>query len=386
MRDRQSNLLTACGRWANPWLHFDGRGASWLRFISPRTDSPFICKTEKREYEARQGTSINEWFARLPADPSLCDQLGPILELCAFSFPYQTSWFVSPTPEWRDALDFEHRLRERLPPHLVLAGWHNVEVYALRPAARARYYVSAMRSEWHGLETNRMLLVFTSLFSSYYSNMVLAGPNRSAAFLIAHTEFAVSVVMQFPIVASAGVTHTFSFDDCLALGQPCFIALQNAVFDLVTDFGVFAITCRYQFNLVLALCACSTMHNVFWATVSKIPQCRWLPYSFTTGRVRLSPRSGCALVLQEKRSNFGSRGFCFEVDQVNMVPSSSAICRATADFLYEEHGILKPDALPNEQPPLFDPTPPAFLPESVRASTLPSPSSLPYQAITSHEE
>lgn len=33
--DRQIEYLTACGGWARRWLHFGGRGAAWLRCMSP---------------------------------------------------------------------------------------------------------------------------------------------------------------------------------------------------------------------------------------------------------------------------------------------------------------------------------------------------------------
>lgn len=341
-----------------------GQGASWLRCVSPRTDSPFIRMSEERECEARLGTIINEWVARLSANPS---SGIPTLELCAFPPPYHTLWFVSPTPQWQDALDFEHRPRERVPPNLVLAGWHNVEVYAIRPAARARYYVSAMSSEWDGLQTTRMLLVPTPPFISYYSNMVLTGSNRSLAFAIARTEFAVSVVMQFLTAASAGVTHTFSSDDRLAPGQPCLIALQNAVVDLVTDVGFLAITYQSQFDFVLALRAWDTMRNVFWATVSEIPQCRWLPYNFATGKVRLIPRSGRAPVVQDKRSILLPVGPVSNVDQVIVVPSLSAMSRAVANFHYEKHEISKTGRLSKWSAPSLQSITTSFYPR-IRSS------------------
>lgn len=107
----------------------------------------FLRMSEEQKYEAHLQTFVAERIARMSLDSSHWERIALSLKLWAFSIPCLKLWLVSPTPHWRDALDGEHRSRERFPPHLVLTGWHNVKIYPIRPFVRARFYIFGMRLE-----------------------------------------------------------------------------------------------------------------------------------------------------------------------------------------------------------------------------------------------
>lgn len=69
-------------------------------------------------------------------------------------------------------MDFEHCVRKP-GARRVFAGSHNVEIYAVCPTNRERFYVLLAVAEWTSLRINRLLMDPTLLVFAYYKNLVL---------------------------------------------------------------------------------------------------------------------------------------------------------------------------------------------------------------------
>lgn len=150
-------------------------------------------------------------------DPSQ-DTLAPHVAYVCLDFPYSDAWFLRRRTHCRSNLDFEHRIRDRVPPHRHLLHWHNVEIFATRPEICSRIYVFTGDADWASLPSSRFLLVPTPTFFSYYRNRFLAGRYCWLVLNNARLEFAIRVALQFQGVDGLDPTDTFKVDTRLRVG------------------------------------------------------------------------------------------------------------------------------------------------------------------------
>lgn len=89
-------------------------------------------------------SAVASKIIRLLRDADLCrDSPLPLVRFCCFDVSFSWPWFLNERSFLRDYLDFEHRLRQRTPSALIFAGWHDVGLFAIRPAHWSRFFVAA---------------------------------------------------------------------------------------------------------------------------------------------------------------------------------------------------------------------------------------------------
>lgn len=196
-----------------------------------------------------------------------------------------------------------------------------MEVFAVRPEIRSRFYVSVDAASWSSLRTNRLLLVPTPPVFSYYSNLFLDGAYSRLVLNIARSEFAVCTLMQFLWVAASGLTDTFAVDSRLRVGQTYLIALDAPMIALIEGVGVKNIFLDSSFDMVTALRARSVMTSIDWAKVSSVPDACLLPYDFRSGTVSHHTDEGTAREVRNGRDSRISQPFLTAVPYLSPPPS-----------------------------------------------------------------
>lgn len=129
-------------------------------------------------------------------------------------------------------------MRERPTYTCTFAGWHNVELLAIRTAHQFRLFVSAGSSNWVRLTTNRLSLIAAPPVFVYYSCPAHDYGYGSSVNVIASSEFAVCTLMTLFHVVQSELFDTFPCDSRLHPGAPYLKALYTSVIKLVDAIGV----------------------------------------------------------------------------------------------------------------------------------------------------
>lgn len=100
---------------------------------------------EEVEYE-RQLSVMDAWDTRLlDSVDTDASSLLPHLHFCYMDLTLDSFWFITFLLAWLYQRDFRARIRQARtnPTARMVLGWQIVELSAVSPAKRARYYVGA---------------------------------------------------------------------------------------------------------------------------------------------------------------------------------------------------------------------------------------------------
>lgn len=231
-----------------------------------------------------------------------------------------------------------------------------MELYAVRPTDRERFYVSSALREWTGPEISSLLLVPTLPAFAHYRNLVLKGAFRTLIFTIARTEFAVCALIQFISAALAGFSETFNCNSHLIASSPSFIGLSSALPDLVQLVMVRSSFHGPEFDLVSSFSVWHTMRAFNWVNVFPIAGSRWLPYDCMQGLVFGLPSPGQACVVVNGRDTYTRLHAVPSVSLLRDLPSWTQVCEGAVHHFRQIHKTAHPKSFPNT-PVLLETTP-----------------------------
>lgn len=279
--------LTCAGGWMKRWLHWGGRGAAVYRSSSDRTDSPFIRMDEEVDYERRLSVMIARYVRWIDTDDFDSSSLVVDMDLCCMDRPLDYCWFMSFSATWREQLDFEVRLRQvhSDPRARVLLGWQNVEVFAVRPSERVRFYVGVDAFDWGSYSGHRFLLIPTPPVFSYYSRLAFESRYRPLLHAVALTEFGACAFLRVLYTAYRGVPSTFGKPTSLRVGRPALLPLSPALLDVIRRLNPLTIVHGTEYDAAQSLVALNQLTCIDWSALGNADPGGepWVYYDLETG-------------------------------------------------------------------------------------------------------
>lgn len=246
---------TCVGAWRRRRGALD-RNKSMMMTVAPLADMPFVRCEGEFTYCQKLPDMMSS--AATVEQGSLVDS-----SLWLFGKPYTRMHLFHGGRHRTRVLELEVRQRS-VARHAFLLRWHNVEVFAVLPAERAKYHVSVPHV-WRDIEPPYELGVPTPLVLSYYSGEVLKrSPAGSLAMRIAMTEFVISTLVCFlrcaPVrdvklfyVASMRATHS---------DQGFLVPLPSKKWQAIDEVGLFCLLEGCEVDVPRALVACARAREV----------------------------------------------------------------------------------------------------------------------------